>query len=175
MKRVLSGKFGCSVLSCLDTQMPSLVEPRKLEIHFSDLEKDAIVAECVSATKWKSVKAVAKSNNITRSLLRSWVKEAGLALQINQIKEHAINQCRDAKISPAKLAQSADCHRSTIQRLVKKNGVGLPRKYEQHLESASPKPKADALSMEIFTCTREECNFTTQTKWALEIHISSKL
>ena len=170
----MSGKFGCSVLSW-DTQMPSSVEPRKLEIHFFNLEKDAIVAECVSETKWKSVKVVAKNNNISRSLLRSWVKEAGLVLPINRIKEHAINQCRDAKISPAKLAQSADCHKSTIQRLVRKNGSGLPRKYEQQLESDTPKPKPDPLSMEIFTCTREECNFTTQTKWALEIHISSKL
>ena len=170
----MSGKFGCSVLSW-DTQMPSSVEPRKLEIHFFNLEKDAIVAECVSETKWKSVKVVAKSNNISRSLLRSWVKDAGLALPINRIKEHAIKQCRDAKISPAKLAQSADCHKSTIQSLVRKNGVVLPRKYEQQLESASPQPKPDPLSMEIFTCTREGCIFTTQTKSALEKHIASKL
>ena len=155
--------------------MPSLVEPHKLEIHFSDLEKDAIVAECVSGTKWNSVKVVAKTNNISPSFLTSWVKEAGLALPINQIKEHAIKQCRDAKISPAKLAQSADCHKSTIQRWVRKNGGGLPRKYEQQLESASPQPNPDPLSMEIFTCTKEGCIFKTQTKFALEKHISSKL
>ena len=155
--------------------MCSSVNPRKLEIHFSDLEKDAIVAECESETKWKSVKVVAKSNYISPSFLRSWVKEAGLSLTSNRIKEHAIEQCRYAKISPAKLAQSADCSRSTIHRLVKKNGVSLPRKYEQQLESASPKPKPDVLLMEIFTCTREECIFTTQTKSALENHIRSKL
>ena len=118
---------------------------------------------------------VAKANNISSSFLKSWVKEAGLALPINRIKEHAIKQCKDAKISPAKLAQSADCHKSTIQRLVRRNGVGLPRKYEQQLESSSPKPKPDPLSMEIFTCTKEGCIFTTQTKFALEKHISSKL
>ena len=171
----MSGKFGCSVLSCADTQMPSSVEPYKPEIHFSDIEKDAIVAEFVSETKWKSVKVVAKTNNISPSFLTSWVKEAGLALPINGIKEHAIKQCRDAKISPAKLAQSADCHKSTIKRLVRKNGVVLPRKYEQQLESTSPKPKPDQLSIEIFTCTKEGCIFTTQTKSALEKHITSKL
>ena len=171
----MSGKFGCSVLSCADTQMPSSVEPYKPEIHFSDIEKDAIVAEFVSETKWKSVKVVAKTNNISPSFLTSWVKEAGLALPINGIKEHAIKQCRDAKISPAKLAQSVDCHKSTIKRLVRKNGVVLPRKYEQQLESASPQPKPDPLSMEIFTCTREGCIFKTQTKSALEKHITSKL
>lgn len=155
--------------------MPSLAEPYKPEINFSDIEKDAIVAECVSGTKWNSVKVVAKTNNISPSFLTSWVKEAGLALPINQIKEHAIKQCRDAKISPAKLAQSADCHKSTIQRWVRKNGGGLPRKYEQQLESASPQPNPDPLSMEIFTCTREGCTFTTQTKPALKKHITSKL
>ena len=155
--------------------MPSLVEPHKPEINFSDIEKDAIVAECVSGTKWNSVKVVAKTNNISPSFLTSWVKEAGLALPINRIKKHAIKQCRDGKISPAKLAKSADCHKSTIQRLVRKNGGGLPRKYEQQLESATPKPKPDPLSMEIFTCTREGCIFKTQTKSALGKHITSKL
>ena len=155
--------------------MLSPVKLYKTETHFSDLEKEAIVAECVSEIKWNSVKAVAKANNTTPSFVTCWVKEAGLVLPKNQIKEHVIKQCKDAKISPAKLAKSVDCHKSTIQRLARKNGVVLPRKYEQQLESASPQPKPDPLSMEIFTCTREGCIFTTQTKSALEKHIASKL
>ena len=49
--------------------MLSPVKLYKTETHFSDLEKEAIVAECVSEIKWNSVKAVAKANNTTPSFV----------------------------------------------------------------------------------------------------------
>ena len=46
----------------------------------------------------------------------------------------------------------------------------LSKKYEQELESSNPN-----LSIEMFTCPREECNFKTHSTSALQKHIPSKL
>ena len=53
--------------------------------HFSDLDKEVIVAECATLYKWNSVNVIAKENNVKPVTLKTWVNEKGL--QLHTVRE----------------------------------------------------------------------------------------
>ena len=137
--------------------------------HFSDLDKEVIVAECATLYKWNSVNVIAKENNVKPLTLKTWVNEGGLKLASDEIKNDIVVQCTMAEVSPEKLAQLNNCHAQTIRRLVKSSGELLPEKYVEKCI----KPKGSDVNVQM-KCPKNNCDISVENKKKLEKHMKSK-
>ena len=129
---------------------------------FSDIEKAAIVSEVVTEFKWNSVKVAAKNNNITPSIVESWVNTAGYDAPTELVKSVIVKQCVDGEESPEKLAQTNNCNRSTVSNWGKKAGEVLPGHYKQNAVQS------------VFKCRFQKCSFQTTLRQSLDEHTSRK-
>ena len=137
--------------------------------HFSDLDKEVIVAECATLYKWNSVNVIAKENNVKPITLKTWVNEGGLQLASDEIKNDIVVQCTMAEVSPLKLAQLNDCHVQTIRRLVKSSGELLPEKYVEKCI----KPKESDANV-LLKCPKNQCDISVENEKKLEKHLKGK-
>ena len=137
--------------------------------HFSDLDKEVIVAECATLYKWNSVNVIAKENNVKPITLKTWVNEGGLQLASDEIKNDIVVQCTMAEVSPEKLAQLNNCHAQTIRRLVKSSGELLPEKYVEKCI----KPNGSDVNIQM-KCPKNNCDISVENKKKLEKHMKSK-
>ena len=137
--------------------------------HFSDLDKEVIVAECATLYKWNSVNVIAKENNVKPITLKTWVNEGGLQLASDEIKNDIVVQCTMAQVSPEKLAQLNDCHAQTIRRLVKSSGELLPEKY---VEKCIKEKESDVNV--LMKCPKNKCDISVENEKKLEKHMKGK-
>ena len=98
---------------------------------FSDLDRDLIVAECISDSKLNAVKTVANSNKIHPDIVRSWIKKAGLESHEGEKRDTIVQKCIQGEVSPSKLAEINNCDRRTITKVIKNAGGILPGKYAE--------------------------------------------
>ena len=145
----------------------SVVKKYKSGKQFSDIEKAAIVSEVVTEFKWNSVKVAANHNNVTPSTVESWVNAAGFDAPTELVKSAVVKQCVDGEVSPEKLAQSNNCHRTTVASWVKEAGGVLPGK--GHYIKTATKPVQT-----VFKCRKYQCSFETTLSQSLDEHIQSK-
>ena len=114
--------------------------------HFSDLDRDMILAECTSEPH--STAQVSKQNNVSRSNIHYWAKRNDMEMPIIGLKRKVVEQCASSEVSPAKLAKTHGRDVSTIRNWVKQSGEVLPGKYVQNF----PKPSS-TITQVIITCS----------------------
>ena len=99
--------------------------------HFSDHDRDLIVAECIADSKLSAVKTVANSNKIEPDIIRSWIKKAGLESHEDEKRDTIVQKCIQGEVSPSKLAEINNCDKRAITKMIKKAGGTLPGKYAE--------------------------------------------
>ena len=129
---------------------------------FTDIEKAAIVSEVVTEFKWNSVKVAANNCNVRPSVVESWVNACGFDAPTEIVKSAIVKQCVDGEESPEKLAQTNNCHKTTVTDWVKKAGKVLPGNYVQNAVQT------------VFKCRKQQCSFETTTRKSLDDHIQCK-
>ena len=124
-----------------ETSTETVVEPqqnmKKVEkvytpaSHFSDLDRDIVLAECTSEPH--STALVSKQSNVSRSNIHYWAKKAGMEMPVIGLKRKVVEQCASGEASPAKLAKIHGRAPATIRNWTKQSGKVLPGKYDQNL------------------------------------------
>ena len=99
--------------------------------HFSELDRDRIVAECIANSKLSAVKTVANSNKIRQDVVRSWIKKAGLESHEIEKKDTIVQKCIQGEVSPPKVAEINNCDKRTVRKMIKTAGGILPGKYAE--------------------------------------------
>ena len=115
--------------------------------HFSDLDRDMILAECTSEPH--STAQVSKQNDVSRSNIHYWAKKNDMEMPIVGLKRKIVEQCASGEVSPAKLAKTHGRDVSTIRNWVKQSGEVLPGKYVQNF----PKPSSTITQVTIIAPT----------------------
>ena len=103
--------------------------------HFSDLDRDMILAECTSEPH--STTQVSKQNDVSRSNIHYWAKKNDMEMPIVGLKRKIVEQCASGEVSPAKLAKTHGRDVSTVRNWVKQSGEVLPGKYVQNFSKPS--------------------------------------
>ena len=122
---------------------------RPKKSHFSDHDRDLIVAECIADSKLSAVKTVANSNKIQPDIIRSWIKKAGLESHEDEKRDTIVQKCIQGEVSPSKLAEINNCDKRAIKKMIKKAGGTLPGKYAETKKKLD-KPKKSKLYLSLF-------------------------
>ena len=157
------------VLESDNLVLPIAKTAYKPEKHFSALDRSIIVDECSTLPRWNAVNVIAQRNTVMPKIVRKWVKEAGRDIPADEIRQEIVKQCANGEVSPEKVADSIDCHKTTIINWAKKSGEVLPGRYAAQYSKSESTP-----ALALIKCPKEKCCYETKHKGIMEKHVKSR-
>ena len=141
----------------------------KPEKQFSALDRSIVVDDCSALPRWNAVNVIAQKNTVTPKTVRKWMKEAGRDIPADEIRQEIVKKCANGEVSPEKVADTIDCHKTTIIKWAKKSGEVLPGRYAEQYSKSESTPV-----LALIKCPKEKCSYETKHKGIMEKHVKSR-